>query len=160
MSSENENSALHRPLTKEKLEEYMTMLKRGDVDVDELTSGLKAIHGTTSVEMTPVEFLEYLGVPIDQIEMPHELRMEFMEVKRQKEWMALIRRLLARDIDHPAPEHCTGCGTKVVGSSIYPFEGEIYESKYCIPCDIHVPKKKGSWSKWKPTPEDFYEGFK
>ena len=145
-------------LTKEKLEEYMAMLKRGEVDVNEVSAGLIAIYGATRVKgaMTPVEFLDYLGVSLDQVEMSDELRMEFKEELRQKQRKDLLKRLFARDIDYPAPEHCTACGTKLMGSSIYPFEGEIYESKYCVPCDKHVPDKKGSWSKWNPKPGDFY----
>ena len=145
------------PLTKEQLEEYMAMLKRGEIDLDELSSGLIAIHGTTRVEgtMTPVEFLEYLGVPLDEVEMSDELRMEFMEVQRQKKWMDLLKRMFAGYVHHPAPEFC-GCGFKLISSLVYPFEDEIYESGYCVPCDVHVPTPKGPWAKWKPTPEDFY----
>jgi len=68
----------------------------------------------------------------------------------------MIQRLFARDIDYPAPERCPECDTLLVGSWIYPFEGKIYESKYCIPCDINRPDPEEGWSKWKPTPEDFY----
>ncbi len=71
-------------LTKEQLEEYMGMLKRGEIDVDELKAGLKAVHGATSVgPMTPREFIAYLGIPIDQITMSDELRKEFeLELKK------------------------------------------------------------------------------
>ena len=70
-------------LTKEKLEKYVAMLKQGEIDVDEFTAGLIAIHGVTRVEgtMTPREFLDYLGIPLDQIEMSDELRKELEGVK-------------------------------------------------------------------------------
>lgn len=152
---------MSEPLTKEKLEEYMAMLKRGELDLDELKSGLIAVHGATSIEgaMTPVEFLEYIGVSLDEVEMTDELRTEFMEefmeIQRQKKWMDLLKRMFAGYVDHPAPEYCK-CGTRLISSLVYPFKGEIYESGYCVPCDVHVPNPRGSWSKWKPTPEDFY----
>lgn len=144
-------------LTKEKLEEYMAMLKRGEIDLDELTSGLIAVHGATRVEgaMTPVEFVSYMesmGLPL---EMSDELRMEFMEVQRHKKWMELLKRMFAGYADHPSPEHCE-CGFKLISSLVYPFEGEIYESGYCVPCDKHVPEPKGSWSKWNPKKGDYY----
>ncbi len=72
-------------LTKEKLEEYAAQLKRGDVELDELMSGLMAVHGATRVEMTREEFLEAIesmGVPLDQIDMSDELRKEFEAIKR------------------------------------------------------------------------------
>lgn len=146
-------------LTKEKLEEYMIMLKQGEINVDELSAGLIAVHGTTRVEgeMTPMEFLDYLGVPLDQVEMSDELRIEFKAVQRQKDRRDLLRRLFTSDIDYPAPEHCPKCGVTLISSLVYPFEGDIYESKYCVPCDKHVPYPKGIWSKWNPIPEDFYE---
>lgn len=70
-------------LTKEKLEEYATMLERGEIKVDEFTSGLLAVHGATRVEMNPGEFLNYLEsmCPLDQIEMSDELREEFKMMK-------------------------------------------------------------------------------
>ena len=61
-------------LTKEKLEEYVTQLKRGELELDELTSGLIAVHGATCTEMTPKQFLDFLdstGLPLD---MSDELR--------------------------------------------------------------------------------------
>lgn len=70
-------------LTKEKLEEYVAMLNRGEVELDEFMSGLIAIHGVTRVEdatMNPREFLEHIlsfGIPLDQIEMSDELRKQF-----------------------------------------------------------------------------------
>ena len=80
------------PLTTEKLEEYMGLLGRGEVDVDELKAGLKAIHGTTQIEgtMTPREFIDYLGVPLDQIDMSDELRKEF---KAESEKIEKTRKL-------------------------------------------------------------------
>lgn len=146
-------------LTKEKLEEYMIMLKQGEINVDELSAGLIAVHGTTRVEgeMTPMEFLDYLGVPLDQVEMSDELRVEFKAVQRQKERRDLLKRMLAGYADHPAPEYCPNCDATLVSSLVYPFEGEIHESGYCTPCDKHVPYPKGIWSKWNPTPEDFYK---
>jgi len=72
-------------LTKGKLEEYMIMLKRGEIGLDELISGLMAIHGATRVEMTPREFFEYVlsfGIPLDQVEMSDELRNEFEAMKK------------------------------------------------------------------------------
>ncbi|GAG05225.1 unnamed protein product, partial [marine sediment metagenome] len=116
-------------LTKEKLEEYMAMLKRGEIHVDELSAGLIAVHGTTRIEgeMTPMEFLDYLGVPLDQVEMSDELRMEFKTVQRQKESMDLLRRMLAGYVHYPAPEHCPDCKSALISSLVYPFEGEIYE---------------------------------
>lgn len=71
-------------LTSEKLEEYLGMLKRGEVDLDELTAGLIAVHGTTRIKgtMTPVEFLDYIGVPLDQIDMSDELRKEFEAMRK------------------------------------------------------------------------------
>ena len=74
-------------LTKEKLEEYVAMLKRGEVELDEFMSGLIAIHGVTRVEdvtMNPREFLEHIlsfGMPLDQIEMSNELREQFKAMK-------------------------------------------------------------------------------
>lgn len=65
------------PITEEKLEEYVSMLKRGEVDLDEVTAGLIAVHGATRVEMTQREFLDYLrstGLPLV---MSDELRKEF-----------------------------------------------------------------------------------
>lgn len=67
----------------------------------------------------------------------------------------MLNRLLARDIDHPAPEYCP-CGATLISSLTYAFEGEIHESKYCASCDDHVPVPKGNWTKWKPTPADFF----
>lgn len=67
----------------------------------------------------------------------------------------ILGRLLVRDIDHPAPEHCP-CGTILISSLIYAFEGEIHESKYCASCDVHVPEPKANWTKWKPTKDDFF----
>lgn len=67
-------------LTKEKLEEYMGQLKHGKVELEELMSGLIAIHGATRVELTPREFLDHIlsfGIPLDQIEMSDELRKQF-----------------------------------------------------------------------------------
>ena len=74
------------PLTTEKLEEYMGMLGRDEIDVDELKAGLKAIHGTTQIEgaMTPREFIDYLGVPLDQIDMSDELRTEFEKIEKTR----------------------------------------------------------------------------
>jgi len=69
----------------------------------------------------------------------------------------LIKRMLEGYADHPAPEHCPDCDTPLISSLTYLFEGEIHESGYCVPCDKHVPHPKGNWSKWNPTPEDFYE---
>ena len=72
-----------KKLTKEKLEEYVAMLKRGEVELDEFMSGLIAIHGLTRVEdatMNPREFLEHIlsfRIPLDQIEMSDELRKQF-----------------------------------------------------------------------------------
>ena len=131
----------------------MGMLKRGEVDLDELTAGLIAVHGATRVEgaMTPVEFVNYMksiGLPL---EMSDELRREFKAV----ESMELLKRMLAGYADHPAPEHCE-CGFKLISSLVYPFKGEIYESGYCVPCDVHVPEPKGSWSKWNPKKGDYY----
>jgi len=70
-------------LTREKLEEYVAMLKQGEIDVNEFTAGLIAIHGVTRIEstMTPREFLDYLGIPLNQIEMSDELRKELEGVK-------------------------------------------------------------------------------
>jgi len=68
----------------------------------------------------------------------------------------LFKRMLAGYADHPAPEHCPDCGTKLISSLTYPFEGEIHESGYCVECGVQVPEPKGDWSKQNPTPEDFY----
>lgn len=59
------------------------MLKRGEVDLDELEAGLIAIHGTTRIAgtMNPMEFLNYLGVSLDQIDMTDELRKELEAMK-------------------------------------------------------------------------------
>jgi len=67
-----------RELTKEKLEEYFAQLKRGEIELDELIAGLMAVHGATRIEgaMTPREFLDYLGISLDEIEMSDELRKE------------------------------------------------------------------------------------
>jgi hypothetical protein len=78
------------PLTTGKIEEYMGLLIRGEIDVDELKAGLKAIHGTTQIEgtMTPREFIDYLGIPLDQIEMSDELRkelrMEYEKIEKSR----------------------------------------------------------------------------
>ena len=67
-------------LTKEKLGEYVTQLELGEIELDELTAGLIAVHGAIRVEMTPRKFFEYVlsfGIPFDQIDMPDELRKEF-----------------------------------------------------------------------------------
>lgn len=68
-------------LIKEKLEEYMGQLKRGELEVDELTSGLIAVYGASRTEMTTKEFLDFLdstGLPLD---MSDELRKEFEAMK-------------------------------------------------------------------------------
>jgi len=76
-------------LTRGKLEKYVAMLKRGEVELDEFMSGLIAVHGITRVEdvtMNPREFLEHIlsfGIPLDQIEMSDELRMEFRELRQR-----------------------------------------------------------------------------
>ncbi|MBU0847073.1 hypothetical protein KKH23_07755 [Patescibacteria group bacterium] len=142
-------------LTKEKLEEYVAQLKQGKIGLDELTAGLIAVHGAVRDEMTPTEFFEHilsLEIPFNQIDMSDELRREFEAAKEKR----LLKRLFARDIDYPAPERCPECDTILIGSWIYPFEDKIYESKYCTLCDVNVPNPEGGWSKWKPTPEDFY----
>ncbi len=75
------------PLTTDKIEEYVGMLTRGEIDLDELMSGLIAVHGTTRIEgeMTPAEFIWHLGVPLDQIIMSDELMKEFRtELKKMK----------------------------------------------------------------------------
>jgi len=73
----------HVSLTKEKLEEYVVQLKRGEIEIEELTSGLIAVHGATRVEgtMNPRAFLDYLGIPLDQINMSDELREQFKAMK-------------------------------------------------------------------------------
>ncbi len=67
------------PLTTGKIEEYMADLTRGNVDLDELMSGLIAVHGLMRIEgeMTPAEFIWHLGVPLNQIVMSDELMKEF-----------------------------------------------------------------------------------
>ena len=72
-------------LTKEKLEEYMRMLKHGDIELDELSAGLIAVHGTTRIKgaMTPKAFLDYIGIPLDQVEMSDELRKEFEQMEEE-----------------------------------------------------------------------------
>lgn len=72
-------------LTSEKLEEYLTMLKRGEIDLKELVAGLIAVHGATRIEgaMTPRQFLDYLrsmGLPLV---MSDELRREFKVMERE-----------------------------------------------------------------------------
>ncbi len=86
-------------LTTEKLEEYMDMLKRGEINTDELSVGLRTIHGMVRLEeaMTPMEFIDYLGVPLDQIEMSDGLRRELKAAQRQKKWKNLLGRLFRRD---------------------------------------------------------------
>uniref|UniRef100_A0A6M3MA35 Uncharacterized protein n=1 Tax=viral metagenome TaxID=1070528 RepID=A0A6M3MA35_9ZZZZ len=66
-------------LTEEKFKEYLVQLKRGEIELDELIAGLMAVHGATRIEgaMTPREFLDYLGISIDQIDMSDELRKQF-----------------------------------------------------------------------------------
>ena len=69
----------------------------------------------------------------------------------------IVTRLINGEVDHPAPSHCPTCGTKLIASLIYPYEEEIYESKYCVTCGVNRPKPLGDWSKENPTPEDFFE---
>ena len=71
----------HVKLTKEKLEEYVVQVKRGELELEELESGLIAVHGASRTEMTPKEFLDFLdstGLPLD---MSDELRKEFEAMK-------------------------------------------------------------------------------
>lgn len=72
-------------LTKEKFEEYMAMLKQGKIDIAELKAGLIAVHGSIPIEgaMTPLEFLNFIGVPLDQVDMSDELRRELEEELRK-----------------------------------------------------------------------------
>lgn len=68
-------------LTKEKLEEYMGQLKRGEIDVEELTSGLIAVYGASRTEMTTKEFLDFLGSTGLPLDMSDELREQFKMMK-------------------------------------------------------------------------------
>lgn len=56
-------------------------------------------------------------------------------------------------------ETCPECGTALISGLSYPHNGVMHESRYCPRCDEWVPEPRGRWTKWKPKPSDFFEGF-
>ncbi len=65
-------------LTREVLEDYARQIKEGSLTVDEFKAGLIAIYGCRTVEVeSPQDFLDFLGVPLEEIDMDDELRLEW-----------------------------------------------------------------------------------
>lgn len=65
-------------LTREALEDYARQIKEGSLTVDEFKAGLIAVYGCRTVEVeSPREFLNFLGVSLEEIDMDDDVRRMF-----------------------------------------------------------------------------------